>query len=348
MTTTTFATLAHDRPLRAAIAGAGFMGGHWARILADDPRVTIAGWADTDEPRARAQARANGLRDIVTGASLPDVLDRVRPDMLVNCTVPEAHMATTLAALERGLPVLSEKPMAADLDQARRLVAAADDAGQLLMVSQNRRYLPGLTALRDAAAHLGELSLVTTDLFLPHHPPPYVLAQPRPLLQEMAVHLYDAARALTGAEPEEVRHADSYRTPWSWFEGDDSLTAHIRMSGALRYTFTGCWSSDGRTTSWNGDWQVIGALGTAHWDGEHSPVLALAGEPPRPIEHLPSDAEFPGLAEALDDFLTALHTGTAPQGECHDNLRSLAMVDATLRSAITGRPTPVTLEPSGV
>lgn len=48
-----------------------------------------------------------------------------------------------------------------------------------------------------------------------------------------------------------------------------------------------------------------------------------------------------GIAGSLQDFLNALATGATPMGECHDNIKSLAMVFAAIESAETGRRVPV-------
>jgi len=48
-----------------------------------------------------------------------------------------------------------------------------------------------------------------------------------------------------------------------------------------------------------------------------------------------------GIAGSLRDFLHALRTGATPMGECHDNIKSLAMVFAAIESAATGRRVPV-------
>ena len=59
------------------------------------------------------------------------------------------------------------------------------------------------------------------------------------------------------------------------------------------------------------------------------------GADPRPPDR------FLGLEGALADFVAALRTGSVPLGECHDNLRSLAMCHAAVESAALGAPVTV-------
>ncbi|MDX6242072.1 MAG: hypothetical protein QOG10_6979, partial [Kribbellaceae bacterium] len=91
------------------------------------------------------------------------------------------------------------------------------------MVSQNRRYLPALIAYRETVRQLGTVSSLSCDFYrawrdwrdLEGH---FLGTMDQPLLQDMAVHLFDAARALTGADPVAV-YCESYNPPWSWFPG---------------------------------------------------------------------------------------------------------------------------------
>jgi predicted dehydrogenase len=336
----TFATIDADRPLRGVVAGAGFIGGHWAPELLAHPGTELVGWVDVAEERARAAARELGLDDLPVSSSLTAVLDGEEPDFLVNCTVPQAHHEVTITALRRGVSVLSEKPMAVTLDQARSMVRAADDARRLFAVNQNRRFMPGLVAFRRTVARLGPLGLMTSEFFMPYRGPAFLDTLEHPLVQDMAIHLFDAARAVSGADPVSV-YCESFQAPWTWFPGACSATAIFEMTGGLRYTFTGSWSAPGRPTSWTGNWRAAGARGTACWDGDGDPtadaamghVVRTHKQEPGPY---PGRNRYTGLAEGLEEFVTGLRTGRPPQGECHDNIRSLAMVTAALESVRTG------------
>ena len=114
------------------------------------------------------------------------------------------------------------------------------------------------------------------------------------------------------------------------------------MSDELRFAFTGNWAADGFRTSWTGLWRAVGERGSATWDGESAPRMEADGVKavaPRPKRR---DADrFVGLEGALADFVAAVRTGSTPAGECHDNLRSLAMCHAAVESAERGVPVPV-------
>ena len=113
------------------------------------------------------------------------------------------------------------------------------------------------------------------------------------------------------------------------------------MSGGLRFTFTGNWAGDGFRTSWTGTWRATGERGSAIWEDEGAPLVSpargerVAAVAPAALRRGPE--RFPGLEFSLAEFVDALRTGRVPAGECHDNLRSLAMCHAAVESARTGR-----------
>ncbi|KPV48681.1 hypothetical protein SE17_36765, partial [Kouleothrix aurantiaca] len=109
------------------------MGRAWAKNLAASADAQLVGWVDI-RPDAAAQAADElGLAGVVPGTELDRALAELRPDFVVDVTIPEAHHDVTLAALAAGVPVLGEKPMADTMDRARAMVAAAERAGLLYM-----------------------------------------------------------------------------------------------------------------------------------------------------------------------------------------------------------------------
>ncbi len=327
---------------KALIVGAGGMGRAWGKNLATCDQVAVVGWVDIRAEAAERAAAEQSFAGIHTGADLERALSEVRPDFVVDVTVPEAHHDVTLAALAAGVPVLGEKPMAASMEQARAMVAAAERAGKLYMVSQSRRYNAQLQALRRLIVeHIGDLGILNSDFYIGAHFGGFRDEMASPLILDMAIHTLDAARFLSGADPVSV-YCEEFNPPWSWYQGNASATAIFEMSGGLRYTYRGCWCGEGRHTSWEGEWRAIGPRGTATWDGRDAPVAEVvvgtsglhAQVEPRTVEVV--DAPH-GIAGSLRDFLRALETGATPMGECHDNIKSLAMVFGAIESAATGQ-----------
>jgi predicted dehydrogenase len=164
----------------------------------------------------------------------------------------------------------------------------------------------------------------------------------------MAIHTLDAARYLSGADPVTV-YCDEFNPSWSWYRGKACASAIFEMTGGLRYTYRGSWCSEGRHTSWEGEWRAVGPHGSATWDGRGAPVAEVVVERNGFFARTQTrvgevQAGMPtGIAGSLRDFLHALETGAPPMGECHDNIKSLAMVFGAIESAATGRRVSVPL-----
>jgi predicted dehydrogenase len=308
---------------RALLVGAGNMGRGWARNLRATPGVELAGGLPTDTDLDRALAA-------------------IEPDFVVDVSPPAAHHDVTLAALAAGAAVLGEKPMADSMARARAMVAAAERADRLYMVSQSRRYNPRLAAFRRLLAETGPPAIVTADFFVGARERGHRLTIDQPLLLDMAIHAFDMARYLTGADPVSVL-CDAFNPPWSWYRGDACATAIFEMTGGLRFIYRGSWCSEGRHTSWDGEWRASGPNGSATWrGGDDAPVAeivtARGGFLPETEERRGVVEDGPkGIAGSVRDFLRALDTGEAPPGECHDNIRTLAMAFGAIEAAATGR-----------
>ena len=319
------------------------MGRAWGKNLKECAEVEVVGWVDI-RPGAAADAIAQiGLTRAQPGEKLGQALATLKPDFVVDVTIPEAHHDVTLEALAAGIPVLGEKPMADTMEHAREMVAASERAGKLYMVSQSRRYDPRLHALRKLIVEqTGPLGILNSDFYIGAHFGGFRDEMQSPLILDMAIHTLDAARYLSGADPVSV-YCDEFNPPWSWYKGDACATAIFEMTGGLRYTYRGSWCSEGRHTSWEGEWRAVGPHGTATWDGHGAPVADVVVETeeffsktePRSV---PVEEAMPrGIAGSLRDFLHALKTSATPMGECHDNIKSLAMVFGAMESARTGQ-----------
>ena len=310
-------------PVRVVVVGAGQMGRTWLAAVADSPDVRLVGVVDLDLAVARAAAPG-----VEVGVDVVELAARTGAQAVIDVAVPAAHHPVTTAALFAGLPVLGEKPVTDTVAAALSLAAAAEVTGQLFMVSQSRRWNPQLFALHDGIERLGTVGTLTTEFFKGPHLGGFREEMANPLLVDMAIHAFDSARFLLGAEPLSA-YCEAYNPPWSWFAGAAAASAVFEMQGGARYSFNGSWCSRGADTSWNGVWRASGEAGTATWDGESAPVVdgALTARP------LPGPA---GIEAALAAFVEALRTGTVPMGEVHENVLSLAMVEAAVRSAARG------------
>lgn len=318
------------------------MGRAWAKNLEDCADCTLAGWIDvSDDALARAVAET-GISPAYLGTDLVKAIDELRPDFVVDITPPEVHSEVTLAALSAGIPVIGEKPMSTTMADAKAMVAAADKAGKLYMVSQSRRYKSEIRSYEKLIqSFLGPIEILNSDFYIGAHFGGFRDAMPSVLLLDMAIHTFDEARFLSGADAVSV-YAEEFNPTWSWYEGAASANAMFEMTGGLRFTYRGSWCAEGCHTSWDASWRAVGPNGTALWNGDEMPyadVVTERGGFHARVRRLNGEyVSVPdGIAGSLREFLHALETGSTPHGECHDNIKSLAMVFAAVESSRTGK-----------
>jgi predicted dehydrogenase len=323
------------------------MSRRWLDAAARIGGTEIVGLVDIDASRALALAREKGLGSTETGSDLGATLSRTRPDIVFDTVIPEARHDVVLTAFRHGCHVLSEKPMADTIDAARALVRAASDAGRLHAIVQNRRYVEGVRRLRsflDTGA-TGAVTSVHTDFFLAPHFGGFREQMRNVLLVDMAIHTFDAARYLIGAEPKAV-YCHEANPQGSWYAHGASAFAIFEFANAAAYTYRGSWCAQGLRTSWESSWRIVGDRGTVTWDGHDlfraerelaTGVGILRDAAPLEVPPAPQALRIGGHEGVMRDFLEALDSGVPPETVSSENFKSLAMSFAAVESARLGR-----------
>ena len=336
-----------EKVTRAVLVGCGAISRVWLRAIKEMTSVEIVGLVDVVEPNAVARANEYGLEEALIGTDLADVLERTRPDAVFNCTVPEAHMEVTLEALKHGCHVLGEKPLADSMANAKKMVAAAQEAGKIFAVIQNRRYDPRIRRLRHLieSGVVGPITTVNCDFYLGAHFGGFRDHMRHVLLLDMAIHTFDAARFITGADPVSV-YCKEWNPAASWYDHDASAVAVFEMTNGIVYTYRGSWCAEGLNTTWEGDWHIIGPKGSIKWDGAESlkaEIVKKTGTFLSELETVEIPEHDPGPkvgshAGVIREFVHCVQTGSVPETICTDNIKSLAMVFGAIESAELGKP----------
>jgi predicted dehydrogenase len=329
------------RTFRVAVAGLGAVSTVWLKAFETREDVEVVALVDPATSQAEAQRAAFGL-DCPVLSDLATAIAAERADLVVNLTPPALHRAIAETAIAAGCDVVIEKPLTEDLAEAVALVRSAKSAGRTIAVMQNRRSHPAVRAMRAgvAAGAIGTVVDISSDMFLWHlYPNTFVAEIDSPLLRDMAIHPFDAARAITGADAITVQ-ALEWNSPTSWMSGAAAATAAFELSNGSVFSYRGSWVAEGAETSYDGMWRVCGTQGTFVWDGANELRLETVARSD-PYETAPLDRKdiavtsvdpsghTMGLAAILDSF----QAGETPETVAHDNLLSLAMVDAAVRSS---------------
>ena len=133
-----------QRRLRVAVLGVGHLGRLHAKIYADHPGAELVCLVDPNGERARPLAEELGCRALEDASELPSGLDAVS---IAVPTVLHARVAVPL--LERGIPCLIEKPIAASVAEAETILAAGRRGGAAVAVGHVERFQPGLRKVRE-------------------------------------------------------------------------------------------------------------------------------------------------------------------------------------------------------
>jgi predicted dehydrogenase len=181
--------------IRVAVVGAGVFGRHHLRVLNQSLNATLVGVVDADPERA---AMAAAEHNCLTFATLGELKGNV--DAAVVATPTSLHAEVGCELLESGIDVLVEKPIAADLASARRLVDTAAEHERILQIGHLERFNPAVAALK---------KITKAPLFFEIHR--LSLFSPRSLdvdvVLDLMIHDLDIVLDLAGSMPEEIRAA---------------------------------------------------------------------------------------------------------------------------------------------
>jgi predicted dehydrogenase len=326
--------------------GLGTWGRSWAGVLGAASGVELVGVVDPT-PAGRRWAREElGLPRSACMRSLEEALEQPADAVLV-VSPPATHLEVAGAALAAGKHVLCEKPLAESIGEAKALVAVAAKAKLHLVVSQNYRFRRPARALQELVQgdSLGELIAIelTFRRDMREYVPltDYRARQRHPFLFDMAIHHLDLLRAITGRDVAEA-HAQGWLLPATEYSHYAAVAALLTLDGGASVVYHGSARAAGRPTSWNGEWHVLGEQGRARWTGGQTDgltgtvTLERWGEPPRrvPQPRLPVSDRL----ALLESLRAAIEQGEPPETAAADNVRSLAIVLACVRSIETGKP----------
>jgi len=187
--------------LQVGVVGAGSMGANHLRVLRDlgndaAQLVAVAEPDDTARDRAIHRFGVSGFPDY------REMIDRMKPDLIVVAAPTHLHYEVGSFALEHGAHVLIEKPIASTLDEATELITLARARGLRLAVGHVERFNPAILALRNLLARemVGKVYYLHARRLGPF--PPRI--RDVGVILDLATHDLDVMRYLTGSEAAHV------------------------------------------------------------------------------------------------------------------------------------------------
>lgn len=343
--------------LRVGILGCGRIARHHAAGYAAAAELAQVVVCSDDWKLAAAQAMADPLGAEAVG-SWQEVIARPDVDVVSVCMPHDDHLPIVLAAARAGKHILVEKPMALNLDQARQMVAAADQAGVTLMVGQNQRFMSDhqrIKALLDQQA-IGKLVAVRFDCnqFVSKMYPEggWMFAKARTgggMVISTAVHKLDLLRHFFG----EVKRVSSFQatTSLNYHEANPNedvaailLEFENGMIGEGFYLFA---AHKNPIPSATHELTVIyGEEGIIHnvlgWSIYSTRIPEYSGG----VTQLPLGVEpyVVSVTAEVRHFLECIRDGVEPLTSGRDNLGTMATIDAIYRAAAENRVVEVSRE----
>ncbi len=325
--------------VRFAQLGAGRIGRMHARNLAAHGQAELAGVFDVDTVASEEAARE-------TGSQAFDSLDTLLGDTSIDAVLIATSTDTHCELIERCAlarkAVLCEKPIHLDIARVEQCGEIVASTGAHVQIGFNRRFDPGHSALRDAAANgdIGRLEMAVITSRDPAPPPLAYLRVSGGLYRDMMIHDFDIARFLFGEDPVEITALGGVLVNPEIGQIGDVDTAMVTMrmaSGAL------CQINCSRRCAYGYD-QRIEVFGEQGMLISGNPTVttlerygATATGSKARLHHFFIERYAESYVREIDAFVAAVDRGTAPSPSFEDGRQALILADAAVESAASGR-----------
>ncbi len=178
---------------RIGVVGTGYLGRLHARVLTEMPEAQVAGFVDSNDTVAFDVASSLGLHRFESVAELAAAVD-----CAVVATPTTTHFDVACDLMEAGCDVLVEKPIAAEVEQGRRLVDIAKKKNRVLQVGHVERYNPAITAVAPLLRDIRYLEAERLGVFVGR-------SLDIDVLLDLMIHDLNLVLSLLGSNVKEVR-----------------------------------------------------------------------------------------------------------------------------------------------
>lgn len=320
--------------------GLGIRGRHWLEIVRDRQDAKSVGCVTSN-----AEARhwvGQQFPGVACYAHLEEALQQVRAEAAIVASQPAHHAAQTIAALEAGLAVMVEKPLATSLAEGVKMVEASRRTSRPLMAAHNYRYRRCEQAMR-GLVRAGKVGTITHVSCIDRRAEPvgdnYRSRMDYIQVLEVGIHHFDSLRHVLGVNPIRVL-AHCGQAPWSTYQHGATTEAFLEMETGIRVQYYGSLTAN----RYEHEWRIEGEHGALRMDAQRVWWRQRGARfflPVRMPHVQPGDAlRYPrmGTASLLDQLHGAVHDGALPETHGEDNLWSLAMVAGAMVSDRDGQP----------
>ncbi len=325
--------------MKAIIVGLGGRGAGWLKDCRENPDVEVVACVEPGENNKKRAIGELGVKKEQLYDDLSAAIKATKADFIVDVTPPAVHERVAMTAFENKLHVLGEKPLSDDYAAAKRVVAAGKRAGVKHMITQNYRFagLPRTTNRLLKEGIIGTVGQLDVSLYVPWAdlPGSHYVTQPFMFLTDMGIHHFDMMRYTLGLDPLSAQ-AITWNLPWGWHQGDACQLILFRFTNGVIGTHRGVGCTVGHVPAGhNGEWRFEGPKGTITWEGFDLYHTQSHRTDKKVREKLPTDnnERTGGPKALLAEFISALKEDRQPECNAEDNLKSMGMVFAAVKSA---------------
>ncbi len=321
--------------IRVVVVGMGPRGQDWLREIQKTSGYELVAGVDIN-PAALRQACDRGfVTEKQCFTQLAEALDQSECDTVLVTTSPGNHFEPCELALSRGLAVMVEKPFTLCLREAVELVALAEQKGATLIVTQNYRYMRSFRTARRLISDgvLGSVGMVVCQYYRVPHAMSDSLAQlTNSILWGAGIHHLDAIsytlnKRITGVL------AESFTMPYGQLPRGGSMQMLLSLENGTRAVYSSTYESSGHEFFERGQEfyvRYVGERATLHVF-QRWLILCKNGKLPRLIRRGPRTLTEERIL--LDQLERALVAGEEPDCSGRNNLQTMAVVEACIRSA---------------
>ena len=333
--------------------GLGGWGRNWHKTYLSKTRgITVTAVVDRSAKVLEMARSELALPEGLCFTSLKAALAAVPADAALVTADLTGHVPLCREALNSGLHVLTEKPFAPRVKDARALVELAAEKRRTLMVSQNYRFYPAVRTVAGmiASGKLGAITTIAIDFRkyanASAKPGNKHYALNHPMLSDMAIHHYDLLRLVAGVKPVDV-YCRTTNPSWSRFDGPPAAFGVITFENGVTASYRGSWISHRKDTSWAGTWSIECEKGAITWESRGNEngtddrvSITRTGEEPAQVPL--KKVKYLDRAGSLNAFVRAIKSGEEPECSGGDNIGTLELMFAMVKSAESGRPVKLT------
>ena len=315
--------------VRLALIGAGGMANavHYPSLV-EMPDAEIVALCDLDDDRLNTTADRFGIAKRY--ADYRRMLDEEQVDAVSVLMPPYQLFDPVMDAIERSLHVYIEKPPAVTSDQTRQLAAAAERAGVLTMVAFNRRYTPLLNRAREIVEERGPMIQCVSTFYKNYLGQPPYYRGAIDILSCDAVHAVDMLRWMGGEVQSVASDVRSFKASYA-----NMFNALVRFDAGAVGVLLANWNVGARRHTFE-----MHAEGISAYVDPDDRAMIYADNAPDPQIITAQDAAGSdqmrvrnGFAAENRHFIDCVKSGTQPQSNFSDALKTMELVDTIYAEA---------------